>query len=282
MHRPDINRIAEQSKAKATYLEGQPVGYLILSALAGVYLGFGITLIFSVGAPFAAEGAAAQKLVMGVAFGIALTLVIFAGSELFTGNNMVCAIGALDGAISWGAVSRIWALSLAGNLVGSLGLAWLVAQSGVLSRAPQVDLLMKVATTKMTLSGWELVVRGILCNWLVCLAVWTAGRTTNDAAKLVLIFWCLLAFIGSGFEHSIANQSLLGIALFLPHPDSVTWAGFLWNQTHVVLGNVIGGSVFVGGLYWLASVPVPQAHAPVTASSAPSHSATTLLMNQHE
>ncbi|MGH7206675.1 MAG: formate/nitrite transporter family protein [Nitrospiraceae bacterium] len=163
-----------------------------------------------------------------------------------------------------------------GNLAVSLGLAWLVAQSGVLSQAPQVDLLMKVAGTKMNLSGWELQVRGILCDWLVCLAVWTAGRTTNDAAKLDLIFWCLLAFVGSGFEHSIANQSLLGIALFLPHPGSVTWAGFLWNQTYVVLGNVIGGSVFVGGLHWLATVrltgPYSQAKV-VAASSVSSHPA---------
>ncbi|HKW85592.1 MAG TPA: formate/nitrite transporter family protein [Nitrospiraceae bacterium] len=267
MHQSDIARIAEQSKAKAAYLESGPIGYLILSALAGVYLGFGITLIFSVGAPFAAEGAAAQKLVMGVAFGIALTLVIFAGSELFTGNNMVCAIGALDGAISWGTVSRIWAFSLVGNLIGSLGLAWLVAQSGVLSQQPQIDLLMRVAALKMNITGWELVIRGILCNWLVCLAVWTAGRTTSDVAKLVLIFWCLLAFVGSGFEHSIANQSLLGVALFLPHAATVTWAGFLWNQTFVVLGNVIGGSVFVGGLYWLASVAHMPSEARATIST---------------
>jgi len=275
MHRSDITRIAEQSKAKAAYLDGMPMGYLILSALAGVYLGFGITLIFSIGAPFAAAGSPAFKLVMGACFGMVLALVIFAGSELFTGNNMVCAIGAFDGVITWGAVSRIWTLSLAGNLVGSLGLAWLVAQSGVLSQAPQLDLLMKVASVKMHLSGWELLVRGILCNWLVCLAVWMAGRTTNDIAKVVLMVWCLFAFVGSGFEHSIANQSLLGMALFLPHPASVSWTGFLWNQLHVVVGNIIGGSVFVGGLYWLASVPVPRAHAQVTPSSVPSHSATT-------
>ena len=275
MHRPDITRIAEQSKAKAAYLDGMPMGYLILWALAGVYLGFGITLIFSIGAPFAAAGSPAFKLVMGAFFGMVLALVIFAGSELFTGNNMVCAIGALDGALCWGAVGRIWGFSFAGNLAGSLGLAWLVAQSGVLSQAPQLDLLMKVASVKMHLSGWELLVRGILCNWLVCLAVWMAGRTTNDIAKVVLMVWCLFAFVGSGFEHSIANQSLLGMALFLPHPASVSWTGFLWNQLHVVVGNIIGGSVFVGGLYWLASAPIPQATPEARLapqSSVPSHS----------
>src|SRR5438874_12487101 len=130
MHQADITRIAEQSKAKAAYLQGGPIGYLILSALAGVYLGFGITLIFSVGAPFAAEGAAAQKLVMGVAFGIALTLVIFAGSELFTGNNMVAVIGALAKRVTWTQVAALFAWSLIGNLLGSLAVAWLVVQSG--------------------------------------------------------------------------------------------------------------------------------------------------------
>jgi nitrite transporter NirC len=260
MYRQDVTKIAELSKSKAACLDRTPGGYLILSALAGVYLAFGITLIFSVGAPFSAEGAAGVKLVMGASFGIALSLVVFAGSELFTGNNMVCAIGALDGAISWSTLGRLWLFSLAGNLVGSVALAWLVVESGVLSHAPQSDLLMKVAATKMTLSGGELLARGILCNWLVCLAVWTAGRTTSDSAKLVLIFWCLLAFVGSGFEHSIANQSLLSMALFLPHPGSVTWVGFAWNQGWVILGNIIGGSVFVGGLYWFAS-QVRPAHA---------------------
>jgi nitrite transporter NirC len=258
MHRTDLARVSEQSRLKAAYFEKSPAGYLILSILAGVYLGFGITLIFSVGAPFAAAGSPAFKLVMGTAFGMALTLVIFAGSELFTGNNMICAVGALTRVLSWDALARIFIVSLAGNLAGSLAIAWLVAQSGVLSQAPQVDLLMKAAATKMNLSGWELLTRGILCNWLVCLAVWMAGRTTNEAAKLILIFWCLLAFIGSGFEHSIANQSLLGMALFLPHPDTISWNGFLWNQFYVVVGNIVGGSVFVGGLYWLTSVPWPQ------------------------
>jgi nitrite transporter len=83
--------------------------------------------------------------------------------------------------------------------------------------------------------------------------VWTAARATGDTAKMLLIFWCLFAFIGSGFEHSIANQSLLGLALFLPHASGVSWQGFLWNQIWVVAGNVIGGGLFVGGLYWLAS-----------------------------
>ena len=253
MHMVDVERMVQLAEKKVGYLRSNPVGYLVLSALAGIYLGFGICLIFSVGAPFWAGGSAGLKLVMGVSFGIALTLVIFAGSELFTGNNMVCALGALAKAITMKHVLLIFFWSFVGNLAGSLGLAWLVAQSGVMGQAPQSDLLLKVAALKMNLPMWELFIRGILCNWLVCLAVWTAARTTNDAAKIMLIFWCLFAFIGSGFEHSIANQSLLGIALFLPHGTDISWAGFIWNQLWVVSGNIVGGVVFVGGAYWMTS-----------------------------
>lgn len=253
MYRADVQRMVEAASKKAAYLERAPVGYVILSALAGVYLGFGITLIFSIGAPFAAEGSAALKLVMGVSFGIALTLVIFAGSELFTGNNMVGVIGALARHVTWRQVGSLFIWSLLGNLIGSLAVAWLVVQSGVVTAVPQAALIQKVAGIKMSLPAGELFLRGILCNWLVCLAVWTAGRTASEAAKILLIFWCLFAFIGSGFEHSIANQSLFGLALFLPHETGISWAGFVWNQIWVILGNIVGGGVFVGALYWMAS-----------------------------
>jgi len=104
----DVQKMVETAGKKVAYLEGAPMGYVILAALAGVYLGFGITLIFSIGATFAAEGSAALKLVMGVSFGIALTLVIFAGSELFTGNNMVGVIGALAERVTWSQVGTLF------------------------------------------------------------------------------------------------------------------------------------------------------------------------------
>jgi nitrite transporter NirC len=221
--------------------------------MAGSYVGFGIALIFSLGGPLAAAGSPDMKLVMGASFGIALTLVIFAGSELFTGNNMVGVIGGLSRSVTWGQVLQFNFWSWLGNLIGSLALAWLVVQSGVFAKGATAELIQKVAGVKMALGPWELFVRGMLCNWLICLAVWMAGRTSSDAAKIMLIFWCLFAFIGIGFEHSIANQSFLGMALFLPHEAAVTWEGFWYNQLFVVLGNVVGGGLFVGGLYWLVS-----------------------------
>lgn len=253
MYLEDLKRMTEVSRKKVEYFLHAPGGYFLLSALAGIYLGLGICLIVSIGAPFAAEGAAATKLVMGASFGVALTLVLFAGSELFTGNNMICTIGALARAITWTHVCWIFAWSFLGNLVGSLAVGWLIVESGVMAQAPQIDLLMKVAAMKMSASAWELFVRGILCNVLVCLAVWMAARTTSETAKILLIFWCLFAFVGSGFEHSIANQSLLAIALLLPHNEAITWMGFLWNQLFVGFGNLVGGAVLVGGMYWFSS-----------------------------
>lgn len=249
----DVKKIALMGKKKIAYMDANPMGYIILSILAGIYVGFGITLIFNIGAPFAVAGSAATKVVMGASFGVALTLVIFAGSELFTGNNMFGVVGAMSKEIKWSKVGKIFALSLFGNLIGSLFIAFLVTKSGSVSGEATQFLIQKVAAAKMNKPAMDLFLLGILCNWLVCLAVWTSARTTNDAAKIMLIFWCLFAFIGSGFEHSIANQTLLGIALFSPHGELVTWGGFLWNQVFVIAGNVVGGGFFVGALYWFAS-----------------------------
>lgn len=98
-----------------------------------------------------------------------------------------------------------------------------------------------------------LLARAALCNWLVCLALWMAGRTRNDVAKAIVIFWCLFAFFASGFEHSVANMTLLSIALLGDHPDTVSVAGMAYNLLWVTLGNIVGGSLFMGAGYWLAS-----------------------------
>jgi nitrite transporter NirC len=99
----------------------------------------------------------------------------------------------------------------------------------------------------------ELLARGMLCNWLVCLALWMSGRTSNDAAKCIVIFWCLFAFIASGFEHSVANMTLFSIALLGEHPEAVSLSGMGYNLLWVTIGNLLAGSVFMAGGYWLYS-----------------------------
>ncbi len=253
MFENDIGKLAHASEKKIKVMNRFPPGYLALSALAGAYLGFGIVLIFSLGAPLAGtEFAPFMKLIMAASFGVVLSLVIFSGSELFTGNNMIFAVGKLKNRVGINAILKLFALCFIGNLLGSVIFAWLVVQGGSLSAEAQA-LIVKIAGMKMALGAKEAFFRGILCNWLVCLLVWIANRNGDETAKLIMIFWCLFAFIGSGYEHSIANQSLMSLALLIPHGPEVSLAGFLHNQVFVTAGNMVGGGVMVGMVYVFSS-----------------------------
>src|SRR5438067_9993994 len=212
-----------------------------------------------------------RPIVMGASFGIALTLVIFAGSDLFTGHTMFMTHGWLQGRVNLRELSKCWAGSWAGNLLGCTILAALFVAGGggpaLLGLASKSPLIVNVAAAKMNAPAFELVARAILCNWLVCLAIWTSARMTNDTAKCIVIFWCLYAFIASGFEHSVANMTLLSIALLAPHPETVTVAGLGWNLFWVTIGNAIAGAGIMGLGYWAASrTPEPAAAASLAAA----------------
>ena len=112
---------------------------------------------------------------------------------------------------------------------------------------------MRTAAYKMNSPAAELVARAVLCNWLVCLALWMAARTQSDAAKCILIFWCMLAFIASGFEHSVANMTLFSIALMGLHPETVSLSGMAYNLFWVTTGNILAGSVLMGVGYFVAA-----------------------------
>ncbi|WZL74974.1 formate/nitrite transporter family protein [Clostridiaceae bacterium 35-E11] len=254
MYLDTVHKMAESAVIKKRFIQKSLLKYLILSAMAGIYVGFGIMLIFSIGAPFAAVHSSATKILMGVSFGVALTLVIFAGSELFTGNNMVMMLGRLTQKVTTKDAINIWTFSYIGNLVGSLFFAYLIAKSGLIANEPQSALILKAAAEKMNAPFGQLFIRGILCNMLVCLAIWTSTRAKEDISKLLLIWWCLFAFIGAGFEHSIANMSLLGMALFIPHdPTFISIVGFIKNLIVVTAGNFVGGTLFIGAMYWYVS-----------------------------
>ena len=254
MAKETIATVTRTAQTKADMLRRSPLQYLVLSMLAGAYIGFGIILIFSIGAPLAAAGSASVKVVMGASFGIALALVIFAGSELFTGNNMVMTVGSLGGAVTWRSTAAVWGASYIGNLVGSLLLAFAAVESGLVAKAPLQGFIAAAAAAKMAAPFGELFWRGLLCNTLVCLAVWTALRAKDDTAKLGMIFWCLFAFIGAGFEHSVANMTLLGISLLGPHDAHIAWSGFVHNLVPVTLGNIVGGGVVIGAAYHYVAI----------------------------
>jgi nitrite transporter len=247
-----IEKVSNSSIVKSNLLKKSKGKYLVSSALAGMFVGFGIILIFTIGGLLSSVNSPTTKIVMGMSFGVALSLVIMAGSELFTGNNMVMTIGTLEKKVTIGDTLNIWIFSFIGNLIGSILLAYMYSKSGLATGAIG-EFIGKVSTAKMAAPAMELFIRGILCNILVCLAVWCSFKLKEETSKLIMIFWCLFVFITAGFEHSIANMTLLAIGLFIPHPATVTVSGYLYNIGIVTLGNMVGGILFVGIAYWYVS-----------------------------
>ena len=251
MYADTIDHFANLAATKVEALKRNPLGFFIGSMMAGVYVGFGIILIFIVGS---AADPAYQKLVMGASFGIALTLVVFAGAELFTGHTMYMPLGWLRRKTNGWDLAAVWLFVWIGNLAGSAGLATLFVLGGAAGMVnDSSSFLNQIASAKMNAPILELLARGMLCNWLVCLALWMSGRTQNDTAKAIVIFWALFAFIASGFEHSVANMTLFSIALLGKHPETLSISGMTYNLLWVTLGNMLSGSLFMALGYWLYS-----------------------------
>lgn len=268
---PEALADQEQVGVTKTGAAASPLRYLGSSALAGAYVGVGIVLVASTAGPLAAAGSPTTTLVAGCVFGVALTLVVFAGSELFTGNAMILLQSTAARRTSLGALGRVWGMSLVGNLVGSVAFAALVHAGGSLAagKGAAAGYLATVAGNKSAAAGGQLFFRAVLCNMLVCLALWMAARAKSDAAKLVVIWWALLAFIASGFEHSVANMTVFSLAALA---GDATWGDLFRNLVWTVPGNVVGGGILVGLAYSWIGRPSPRtvpAAAGPTSSPAP-------------
>jgi len=230
----------------------------MLGMLAGAFIGLG-SLYFTLVASDASLGFAAARVTGGVVFSLGLLLVVVAGAELFTGNNFL-AMGWADGCVSLREVLRNWAVVCAANFVGAAGLALLVYLSGhwEMNGGAVGATYLKIAAAKAALPAWRAFFLGVLCNILVCMAVWMAlaGRSVVD--KFVAILFPISAFVAAGFEHSIANMYFFPLAILLkwhglalpPGGDAITVAGMLGNLAPVIAGNIVGGSVLVALVYW--------------------------------
>jgi formate transporter len=220
----------------------------LLGVLAGAFIGLG-ALMFTLVASDASLGFAAQRLVGGLAFSLGLLLVSVAGAELFTGNNLI-AMAWAGGHVRTGELLAHWALVCLANLVGAVGLALLVWLSGhtAMNGGAVARAAVAIASAKAELPWAEAFFRGVLCNVLVCMAVWMAfaGRSVVD--KAVAIVFPVTAFVAAGFEHSIANMYFFPLALLLGAP--LTAGDLLANLAWVIAGNLVGGSVLVALVYW--------------------------------
>ena len=227
----------------------------LLGVLAGAFIGLG-SLFFVIIKSDPTLGFALSQLLGGLVFSLGLLLVVVAGAELFTGNNLL-AMAWADGQIGSAALLRNWALVCAANFVGAAGLALLVYASGHtgLNGGAIGQQVVRIALAKQALPWHEAFFRGVLCNVLVCMAVWMAmaGRSVVD--KAVAIVFPVSAFVAAGFEHSIANMYLFPLAMLVQGDAAgtpgVTWAGLAGNLLPVIAGNLLGGSVLVGLVYHL-------------------------------
>jgi formate transporter len=220
----------------------------LLGVLAGAFIGLG-GLMFTLVASDASLGFAASRLLGGLVFSLGLILVTVAGAELFTGNNLI-AMAWAGGQVGTGALLRNWAIVCAANFVGAAGLAllvWLSAQA-LLNHGDVGRTAVGIAMAKAQLPWVQAFFRGLLCNVLVCMAVWMAmaGRSVTD--KTVAIVFPVTAFVAAGFEHSIANMYFFPLAMLLGAP--LTAADMVRNLLPVIAGNLVGGSVLVAGVYW--------------------------------
>ena len=225
---------------------------LVLAVLAGAFISLG-ALLFTVVVTGSGLGFGPTRLLGGVAFCLGLILVVVAGAELFTGNNLI-AMAWASRLISSREVMRNWLLAYAGNVAGCLGTVLLVVWADIagLGDGAVGETALRIARTKADLSLAEGFTRGILCNALVCLAVWLAIGARSVTDKILAILFPITAFVAIGFEHSIANWFFLPFGLALDAHGAVSIVGVGRNIVAVTAGNAVGGTLLVAGVYWVA------------------------------
>lgn len=263
---------AERIGAQKTRLDA--LSLLVLAILAGAFIALGAMFATTVLA--GADGVlpyGVSRLLAGSVFCLGLILVIVGGAELFTGNTLIV-IALAAGEIRLVEMLRVWAIAYIGNFIGAVGTAILVFLSGqyLADHGSVGEVALKLAVAKVTLPWDRAFFLGILCNVLVCLAVWLSYGARSITDKVLAVIFPVSAFVAAGFEHSVANMYLIPLGLLLKafgpegmlataglNLDGLTWGSFLVSLVPVTAGNIIGGGVLVGAVYWFVYLrPKPQ------------------------
>lgn len=257
-----LEKVSDSGIAKA---EGKTLRLLIWALLAGAYIAFGAQASQMVSFNLLADpdSLGVGRLVSAAVFPVGLMMVVLCGAELFTGNCLMI-IGVLDRKIRISGMLRNWVLVYLGNFLGALLVVALMKSTGLWETGSGLlgASVIKTAQAKVQLSFGQAFVRGILCNWLVCLAVWMSTGARETVSKIFAIWFCIGLFVISGFEHSVANMYFIpagiaaaadsGLAQLVGCDVSVLTVGnfLIKNLLPVTLGNILGGGLFVGMVYW--------------------------------
>src|SRR3954452_16009905 len=224
---------------------------LVAGFLAGAYIAFAglLAIVTSAGMDPKTWGGL-QTLITGSVFALGLVLVVVAGSELLTGNMALLPLGFLARRVTIGRLGLNLGVVLIGNLLGSLFVAYFLAvKTGVVTAPVPLGRLGKIATAKaLTETDWQIFLRAVGCNWLVCLAVWMALAADDIAGKVLAIFFPIMAFVAMGFDHVVANMFFLPAAIFAG--VAISWWDTIHNWIFAFLGNFVGAALFVAGSYY--------------------------------
>ena len=260
------HEMAEKAEATGVRKAALPfLSVLALATLAGAFIGLGAMFATTTAAATSTLPYGVARLLIGLVFCLGLILVVIGGAELFTGNNLIVMAWA-SRKISTLALLRNWVIVYVGNFVGSIGTALLVflGRQYLNGGGSVGEAALKIAIGKVNLGFLQAFTLGILCNTLVCLAIWMTYSARSVSDKILAILFPITAFVAAGFEHSIANMYFVPYALLIKGFDpafaatktidlsSLTWGSFLLNNLlPVTLGNIVGGSMLVAAMYWV-------------------------------
>lgn len=243
MYVSDIEAVSKAAANKADICNNKLGKYIVRSIMAGFYIVVATILSNVTAAVLFPTFPQYGKLLGALLFSIAIVLIVFIGGELFTGNNLTMAIGVYNKACTVKDLIKVWIISYIGNFVGAFIFSGLFVLSGA-SKQIMIDYYNSFIMNKLSASPMELLIRGILCNFMVCLAVWTGTRMKSESGKLVVMFCVIMTFVVAGFEHCIANMGTFSIgAMLLGGLDPML---LLKSMVFVTIGNILGGAVLLG------------------------------------
>lgn len=247
MYKEQLDAMSNVAQKKVQILKDKPGRYLLSCSLGGLYICFGAILAFTLGGIYNEAGSPSSKIIMGCTFAIALALIYVAGADLFTSNTMVMGIGTFTKKTTYKDYAKVTSLCWLFNLVGALIVMLLLYYGDAIDDSTG-KFIEGIVAKKVSLSIPSMIIKGTFCNVLVCLGIWCAYRLKNEAAKIIMILWCVCTFMVAGFEHSIANMPIMILSLLRGAVD-VTIGGVLYNLCFVTIGNIIGGTIVVALSY---------------------------------
>ncbi|MBW6410460.1 formate/nitrite transporter family protein [Clostridium weizhouense] len=242
MYTSDMDIISNSAKNKYNLSKANTIKYLIRAVVAGFYLVVAIILSYTTGAVLINNHPEVSKIMVAATFSIALALIVFLGGELFTGNNLIMGMGFYTQKCTFKMVLRVWGLSYLGNFIGAIILSFIFVKSGASMNLIK-EYVANIVEIKLHLPIMDMFLRGILCNFIVCLGVLSTIRLKSESGKLIMMFWCVFAFVIAGFEHSIANMGIFSVGYFSSGglPLTLIAKNLFW----VTFGNIIGGAVLL-------------------------------------